>query len=141
MRQSPRRARLQALFGLVLLARLLYPFFNSPLQHLFSDPQRHWDNGQTFLHPSIMGSSDPYCINCGCMPCRVCARRGADRIARCGICARPCLRMVSGAARIAAEDTGVGRRAGHRFDSGVHRIYAYFMNETLLMALLGFGFG
>src|ERR1039457_6531831 len=52
--------RLAWLFGLLLLVRLLYPFFNSPLGHLFSDPQRHWENGESFLHPTIMGSSDPF---------------------------------------------------------------------------------
>jgi hypothetical protein len=48
------------LFELVLVARLLFPFFDSPLTHIWSDPQRHWDNAALFLHPNIMGSSDPY---------------------------------------------------------------------------------
>jgi hypothetical protein len=51
--------RLQMAFGWLLLCRLLYPFFNSPLDHLFSDPLRHWENGANFLHPSIMGCADP----------------------------------------------------------------------------------
>src|SRR5271156_158555 len=51
--------RLQTAFGLLLLFRLLYPFFNSPLDHLFSDPLRHWENGANFLHPGIMGATDP----------------------------------------------------------------------------------
>jgi len=55
-----RTRQLRYLFGLLLLARLLFPFFDSPLSHLYSDPQRHWDNGAMFLHPGIMGSNDPY---------------------------------------------------------------------------------
>ena len=45
---------LQRLFASLLLLRLLYPFFDSPLDHLFSDPQRHWENGARLLHPSIL---------------------------------------------------------------------------------------
>ena len=48
------------LFGAVLLLRLLFPFFDSPLTHLFSDPLRHWNNGLHFLHPDLMGGDDPF---------------------------------------------------------------------------------
>jgi hypothetical protein len=134
--------RLQALFGLVLLARLLYPFFNSPLQHLFSDPQRHWDNGQTFLHPSIMGSSDPYLYQLWMHALQSLAHGEAPTVLLgCGIlCAampygwyralrelQPNTRALAGALVIGLIPESIG-------------IYAYFMNETLLMALLGFGF-
>jgi len=51
---------LRALFGAALVQRLLYPFFNSPLQHLYSDPGRHWNNALQFLHPDVLGSGDPY---------------------------------------------------------------------------------
>src|SRR5579863_9168421 len=57
---SAPEVRWRTLFGAVLVIRLLYPFFNSPLSHIFSDPQRHWDNAALFLHPSVMGSGDPY---------------------------------------------------------------------------------
>ncbi|MDD2707794.1 MAG: glycosyltransferase family 39 protein [Verrucomicrobiae bacterium] len=39
--------------------RLLLPFFDSPMDHLFSDPQRHWDNAGRFLHPLLMNGCDP----------------------------------------------------------------------------------
>ena len=45
--------------GAAMLMRLLFPFYDSPLNHLFSDPGRHWENGLYFLHPNIMGSGDP----------------------------------------------------------------------------------
>jgi hypothetical protein len=51
--------RLQITFAALLIFRLLYPFFNSPLQHLFSDALRHWENGANFLHPNILGCADP----------------------------------------------------------------------------------
>src|ERR1039457_3089486 len=57
---SARDVQWSTLFGCVLVLRLLYPFFDSPLTHLYSDPLRHWETGRDFLHPTIMGSSDPY---------------------------------------------------------------------------------
>ena len=51
---------MRALFGATLVLRLVYPFFASPLDRLFSDPARHWDNALHFFEPGVMGSSDPY---------------------------------------------------------------------------------
>ena len=51
---------LRWLFGAELLLRLLYPFFNSPLRHLYSDPARHWNNALHFLQPDAFGGGDPY---------------------------------------------------------------------------------
>jgi hypothetical protein len=48
------------LFGSLLVLRLLYPFLDSPLAHLNSDPLRHWTDGRDFLHPTVMGGGDPY---------------------------------------------------------------------------------
>ena len=132
--------RLQTLFGLVLLARLLYPFFNSPLDHLFSDPQRHWDNGLRFLDPGIMGSTDPFLYQLWMFSLQHIARGSAAAILLgCGLlCAampygwyrafrevQPKARALLGATLIGLIPESLSR-------------YAYFMNETLLMTLLGF---
>lgn len=45
-------------YGL-LLFRFLVPVYDSPLLHLFSDPARHWENGLKLLDPTFMGSVDP----------------------------------------------------------------------------------
>jgi hypothetical protein len=133
---------LQRLFGLMLLARLLYPFFNSPLGHLFSDPQRHWDNGARFLDPTIMGSSDPFAYQVWIYLLRVAAHGDAAGIdLACGfLCAAmpygwyralrelvPRRQALLGALLIGAVPESVS-------------LYAYFMNETLLVTLLGFCF-
>src|ERR1700760_1104689 len=52
--------RLRWLFGALLLFRLLFPYFNSPLSHLFSDPARHWANGLRFWDPDVIGATDPF---------------------------------------------------------------------------------
>ncbi len=46
-------------FAAALLLRLFYPFIDSPLDHVFSDPQRHWNNGQHFFNPGFSGGLDP----------------------------------------------------------------------------------
>lgn len=133
---------LYAAFSLELLARLLYPFFNPPFLHLFSDPQRHWDNAGGFLHPSIMGSVDPLLYQVWLFALRGLAQGSQPTVLLgCGLlCAGlpygwyRCLRELCsrrrallGALLIGAVPETLG-------------IYGYFMNETLLLTLLPFAF-
>jgi hypothetical protein len=46
-------------FAACVAFRAWHVFHNSPLDHLFSDPHRHWHNGRYFFWPSVMGSIDP----------------------------------------------------------------------------------
>ncbi len=133
---------LQRLFASLLLLRLLYPFFDSPLEHLFSDPQRHWENGARLLRPSILGSIDPFLYQVWIYLLRFAAHGSAPAVALGSglLCAampygwyralRELLtqeRALVAACVIAVIPESVG-------------IYAYFMNETLLLSLLGFCF-
>ena len=52
--------RLRWAFGALLLVRLLFPYFNSPPLHLFSDPSRYWFNRARFLDPDPIRAVDPY---------------------------------------------------------------------------------
>lgn len=48
--------------GVVLCATLLrfaYPFWAHPLDYLFSDPLRHWQNGGRFFTPELLSAMDP----------------------------------------------------------------------------------
>ncbi len=139
LRRVPERVW-SGLFVASLVARLLYPFFNSPLDHLFSDPQRHWDNGAAFLHPGIMGCTDPFLYQLWIFVLRlVTAGSSLGVCLGCGLlCAampygwyralrelRPRRRALQGALLIALLPESIG-------------LYGYFMNETLLLSLLGF---
>jgi len=53
-------AALWLAFAACLATRCWYVFYNGPLDHLFSDPGRHWENGLFFRSPRFMGSIDPY---------------------------------------------------------------------------------
>ena len=129
------------MFGGVLVLRLLYPFFNSPLAHIFSDPQRHWDNAGRFLSPSVMGSGDPFLYQLWLFALRqLAAGSSATILAGCGAL---CAAMPYGWYRALRElqPRAVALRGAvliglwPPFLGG----YAYFMTETLLLTLTGFG--
>lgn len=137
---SAPEVRWRTMFGAVLVVRLLYPFFNSPLTHIFSDPQRHWDNAALFLHPSVMGSGDPYLYQLWLFALRqLSGDSGALVLTSCGAL---CAGMTYGwyralrelLPRLPALRGAVLMGLWPPFIGG----YAYFMNETLLMTLTGF---
>src|ERR1700691_1783508 len=126
---------LRWLFGPTLLLRLLYPFCSSPLERRFSDPARHWDNALHFLNPSVMGSGDPYLYQVWLFGLQQLAGHSVPTVLLgCGVlCAAmpygwyralrellPRPWALSGGVLIALVPSFLG-------------IYAYFMNETLLL--------
>ncbi len=134
--------RLQTAFGLLLLCRLLYPFFNSPLDHLFSDPLRHWENGANFLHPTIMGSADPFMYQSWIFALRSLSQGFAPTVLLgCGLL---CAAMPYGWYRALREVASRRRALCGAILIGIVpesiSVYAYFMNETLLLTLLGYCF-
>ena len=139
--QALSESRLRWIFGAVMLVRLLYPHFSSPLHHLFSDPQRHWDNGLQFLHPSFMGSSDPYLYQLWLFLLTRLPDNPAFVETMTGLL---CAAMPYGWYRALKEL--VPRRLALQaailigLIPGFLGIYAYFMNETLLLTLTGFAF-
>ena len=146
IRGAPGSARtvkwLQSIFGLLLLGRLLYPFFNSPLDHLFSDPLRHWENGERFLHPGILGSIDPFLYQLWIYCLRQIAQGSAAAVSLgCGIL---CAAMPYGWYRALRELQTRERALAGALVIGLIPeslgVYAYFMNETLLLTLMGFCF-
>ncbi|HTD72434.1 MAG TPA: glycosyltransferase family 39 protein [Steroidobacteraceae bacterium] len=134
--------RMRWLFGAVLLLRLLFPFFNSPLTHLFSDPLRHWNNGLHFLHPDLMGGDDPFLYQAWLAVLQFLSQ-GSEASINLG-CALLCVLMPYGWYRALREILPKTWALGGAsliglWPSGLG-MYAYFMNETLLLALLGAGF-
>lgn len=139
---SARDLRWGGLFTAVLVLRLLFPFFDSPLAHLYSDPLRHWENGRDFLHPSVMGSGDPFLYQLWLFSLqRVAGSTMAAVLTGCGLlCAAmpygwyralrelmPRTPALMGAVVIGLWPAFLG-------------LYAYFLTETLLLTLTGFGF-
>jgi hypothetical protein len=139
---SARDVRWSTIFGAVLIARLLYPFFESPLTHLFSDPQRHWENGARFLHPNVMGSGDPFLYQLWVFLLRgLTGPSMATVLTGCGLL---CAAMPYGWYRALRELVPREHALKGAVLMGLWPsflgLYAYFMTETLLLTLTGFGF-
>jgi hypothetical protein len=134
--------RLQIIFAALLLARLLYPYFNSPLEHLFSDPQRHWENGANFLHANIMGAADPRLFQLWMFAVRLLSHDFAPTVLL--ACGTLCAAMPYGWYRALRELQPRRRALAGAIVIGLIpetiSLYGFFMNETLLITLLGFCF-
>jgi SAM-dependent methyltransferase len=129
-------------FGVVLLWRLLFPFFDSPLLHLFSDPARHWSNGGRLFLPDLIGAGDPFLYQLWIYLLRVVSQGDQPTVVlACGLL---CAAMPYGWYRALREL--LPRRAaliGGLIIGVIPAfvgIYAYFMTETLLLTLTGFAF-
>ncbi len=134
--------RWQWAFLAVLLFRLFYPFFNSPLTHLYSDPLRHWANGERFLAPDLIGAGDPYLYQLFMYLLRTLSSDSAPTVTLAvGLL---CAAMPYGWYRALRElltrrQALVGATVIGLVPAFL-AIYAYFMNETLLLTLTGFAF-
>src|SRR5450631_4480658 len=141
---DPRRAenRLRWALGGVMLCRLLFPFFDSPLAHLFSDPARHWSNGARFFLPDLIGAGDPFLYQLWIYLLR--AVSGDDPPTVVLGCALLCAAMPYGWYRALRELLPRAQALAGGLIIGVIPaflgIYAYFMTETLLLTLTGFAF-
>ncbi|HEY3732188.1 MAG TPA: class I SAM-dependent methyltransferase [Steroidobacteraceae bacterium] len=137
-----REHSLRWLFGVVLLWRLLFPFFDSPLAHLFSDPARHWANGERFFSPDLIGAGDPFLYQLWIYLLRTLT---ADDPAGVVLgCALLCAAMPYGWYLALRELLPRAQALIGGIVMGVIPaflgIYAYFMTETLLLTLTGFAF-
>jgi hypothetical protein len=137
----------RTLFGASLILRLLYPFFTSPLDRLFSDPARHWDNALHFLDPGVMGSSDPYLYQVWLFALQRFADTGAlggfapTVQLGCGVlCASMPFGWYRALKELLPERQALGGGLIIALTPSLLAIYGYFMNETLLLTLTGFAF-
>jgi Dolichyl-phosphate-mannose-protein mannosyltransferase len=128
--------------GVVLLCRLLFPYFNSPLSHLFSDPARHWSNAAHFLDPDVIGAGDPYLYQLWLYLVRTLSGDAPPTVLlSCGLL---CALMPYGWYRALRELLPRAAALAGALIIGLlpdlFGIYAYFMNETLFLTLSGFAF-
>jgi Dolichyl-phosphate-mannose-protein mannosyltransferase len=134
--------RLRWALGAVMLFRLLFPYFNSPLSHLFSDPDRHWGNAARFLSPDVLGATDPFLYQLWLYLVRILSGDDpATVLLSCGVL---CAAMPYGWYRALKELIPRKQALTGAIVMGLVPaflgIYAYFMNETLLLTLSGYAF-
>jgi hypothetical protein len=139
---SAREVQWSMLFTAVLVLRLLYPLLDSPLGHLFSDPLRHWDNGQNFLHPSVIGSGDPFLYQLWLFGLQQIAGSSSSVILLgCGaLCAAMPYGWYRALRELMPRTAALASAVAMGLWPAFLGAYAYFMTETLLLTLTGFGF-
>src|SRR5699024_90975 len=134
--------RLRWLLGVAMLFRLLFPFFDSPLAHLFSDPGRHWQNALQFMHPNIMGATDPFGYQLWLFTLQQLAQDNHALIlaATGGLCALMPWGWYRALKELLPRSWALAGAIVIALVPELFSIYAYFMNETLLLTLTGFAF-
>ncbi len=129
-------------FAACLIGRFGYVFYNRPIDHLFSDPNRHWLNGKRFFWPELMGSIDPLAYQAWLRSLQWLDHgTGYAVLAATGMLSMAlpffyfkALREVLPMTWALAATVTIG------FMPSLFMIYAYFMTETLLLSLAACGF-
>ena len=128
------------IIGTVL--RFLAGIFDNPLNHLFSDPARHWDNAVNFFNPGLMGGCDPILYQVYLMGARAISAGNSLII---GILTGLLSATMPWLYYRAARSFGIGATsamfcwAAIAWLPSFFVIYRYFMMETLLLPLIGLG--
>lgn len=131
--------RWMALLVSVMAYRFIYIFTNPPTNHLFSDPHRHWDNARNFWTPGLFGSMDPLMYQLFLWFVRTLTQDNSWAIAACvGVlsAALPwfwfkALKEVVPVKWALAGGALIGLMPSTTL------IYSYFMQETLMLTLIG----
>ncbi len=133
----------KGLSGLIFagsVLRLISCFQHPPTEYLFSDPKRHWLNGERLFAPDFMGASDPIPYQVYVALIRAATADHALLLA--AICAAASIAMPWTYYR-AAREFGMARIPSRAIwaliaiTPSLLTIYHYFMMETLLLPLVG----
>lgn len=133
----------RGLSGLIIagsVLRIISCFQHPPTAYLFSDPKRHWLNGERLLAPDFMGASDPILYQIYMALIRAATADHALLLS--GICAAVSIAMPWTYYR-AAREFGMARTPSKAvwalvaITPSLFAIYHYFMMETLLLPLTG----
>lgn len=113
---------------------LIYP----PTQFLFSDPMRHWMNGERFFRPDLMGSVDPLMYQLWVMALRGLTADDPLRVAVVTGLLCACLPWLwyRALAEILPKNAALGWGALIGVLPSLIMPYSYFMTETLLLPLI-----
>lgn len=122
------------------LARYTFVQFNNPIDFLFSDPKRHWDNAIAFFRPSLMNGCDPILYQVYLLFLQTITGKSPVFI---GVltgllsAAMPWFYYRAGREFGLAKTPGLVFWALMTWMPSFFVIYRYFMIETLLLPLIG----
>jgi hypothetical protein len=131
---------LRAVFAAVVILRFCYPFhFNPKGWRIWSDMQRHWENGASLTGPSYIAGFDPKAFQAWVWLLRQLSDNGHDLTAvaiMTGLfCAALPLFWFLGLREIASERLALGLSILIGIHPSMLAIYGFFMNETAVLTL------
>lgn len=130
---------LMILLVMVLVFRFFYPYFNNPFDHLFSDPLRHWDNARYLFQDRLFAGFDPkgYQFFLGGLYAVVGENRPFFTLVIGLLSAVTGLVWYCVARELLPSRWGQVTGILLALSPASLTMFGYFMNETLLAALLG----
>lgn len=137
-----RQSLLVLYFGHALLLRFLFPFLYSPLDHIWSDPARHWENGARFFsNPHFMNGVDAKFYQLFIWAVQQIGSIYQPLILVCSglLCAGGAWIWYKAARELMAKTPALIVALIIALHPSLLLIYSYFMTETLAIPLMGLG--
>lgn len=132
------------LFALALAFRFIYPFYANPMDSLFSDPLRHWLNGDgdKFWDPDLIGSMDPFLYQVWIYILRLVSNddRGIVALATGLLSAAMPFLWYRCARELMTKKAALAVGIVMAMIPSFFVIYGYFMNETLMLTMTPLAF-
>lgn len=142
IRLIPLEKALKVLFITALCGRFVFPFYFSPLEHVFSDPARHWYNGlRFFAGPLFMNGVDAkfYQLLIWVVSKLSQMRPGVITLYAGLLCAVMPLVWYKAARELMPRRPALIASLIIAVHPSLLLIYCYFMTETVALVLLGLG--
>ncbi len=135
---------LKQIFTGILIARLLFPFLNNPMESLFSDAQRHMNNAVSFVHPNIFNAIDPKLYQIFMYVLRLISNNGENYAIVALVVGLQCAGFAYCWMRFCKEILP----KKHAYILAIlvalvpttWTVFAYFMNETIMLNMLALSF-
>lgn len=129
---------LRIAFAAALLLRFAYVQSVGPMQHIFSDPGRHWENAQHFLQPYFFGSADPLMYQVYLAAVLRVTHGNVHAINLCTglLCAAMAWFWYKALRELLPETWALYGGIIIALMPSLVMIYSYFMTETLLLTLM-----
>jgi len=129
---------LPLLFYASLLGRIVLTFIYNPLDTRFSDPMRHWQNGERFFAPDFIGAGDPlvYQVYIYALQHLTGDARWAIALVTGLLSAALPFFWYKALGELLPKQGALAGGLAIALMPSLAMIYGYFMNETLLLTLM-----
>ncbi len=123
----------------LMVLRFLFPFFSNPVDHLFADTLHHWLAAEHLLAPTVMDAINPKAYQVYMFVLRLVSQDNAWVIAffTGALCASLPYLWYRAARELMGQKAALAVGLLVASCPSLWTIYAYFMNETLLLNLMG----